>query len=91
MSDKIFADGLNIKSKETQYGEIIKLGIKIETFMDFLAKHENERGYVNIDIKKGKSGKWYSELNTYKSNSTTKSEEDDESIVDFDDMDEVPF
>jgi len=90
MSDKIFADGLSIKSAQTQYGEIIKLGINYEKFTEFLAKYVNERGYVNIDLKKGKSGNWYSELNTYKSSSTTT--QDDEPIVGFEDIDdEDPF
>lgn len=90
MTDKIFADGLSIKSAQTQYGEIIKLGINYEKFTEFLAKYVNERGYVNIDLKKGKSGNWYSELNTYNSSSSAVQEED-EPIVDFEDMDEVPF
>lgn len=87
MTDKIFADGVTIKPKETRYGEILKVGIKAEPFMDFLAKYTNERGYVNLDLKKGQSGKWYMELNTYKNNQT---EEVTEDLVTFDD-EEVPF
>lgn len=87
MTDKIFADGVSIKPKETKYGEILKVGIKAEPFMDFLAKYTNERGYVNLDLKKGQSGKWYIELNTYKNN---QSEEVTEDLVTFDD-EEVPF
>lgn len=87
MADKIFADGVSIKLKETRYGEILKVGIKAEPFMDFLAKYTNERGYVNLDLKKGQSGKWYMELNTYKNN---QSEEVTEDLVTFDE-EEVPF
>lgn len=87
MTDKIFADGVSIKPKETRYGEILKIGINAEPFMDFLAKYTNERGYVNLDLKKGQSGKWYMELNTYKNN---QSEEVTEDLVTFDD-EEVPF
>lgn len=87
MTDKIFADGVSIKPKETRYGEILKIGIKAEPFMDFLAKYTNERGYVNLDLKKGQSGKWYMELNTYKNN---QSEEVTEDLVTFDD-EEVPY
>ena len=88
MIDKIFADGVSIKPKETRYGEILKVGIKAEPFMDFLAKYTNERGYVNLDLKKGQSGKWYMELNTYNKNNQT--EEVTEDLVTFDD-EEVPF
>ncbi len=87
MADKIFADGVSINPKETRYGEILKIGIKAEPFMDFLAKYTNERGYVNLDLKKGQSGKWYMELNTYKNN---QSEEVTEDLVTFDD-EEVPI
>lgn len=87
MTDKIFADGVSIKPKETRYGEILKVGIKAEPFMDFLAKYTNERGYVNLYLKKGQSDKWYMELNTYKNN---QSEEVTEDLVTFDD-EEVPF
>ncbi len=87
MTDKIFADGVSIKPKETKFGEILKVGIKAEPFMDFLAKYTNERGYVNLDLKKGQSGKWYMELNTYKNN---QSEEVTEDLVTFDD-EEVPY
>jgi hypothetical protein len=37
----------------------------------------NERGWVNFDIKQGRSGNWYAELNTY--NPTNSSD------------DEIPF
>lgn len=63
MSEKQFVKGLNIKTKTTQYGDIIKVGINVNDFCD--QNPMNERGYVNFDIKKGKSGKWYAELNTY--------------------------
>lgn len=65
-TDKIFADGLFVKSVETQYGEIIKLDIKKEPFIEFLLKHVNDAGYVNIDILSKKEGGKYAVLNDYK-------------------------
>ena len=88
MADKIFADGVSIKTKATIYGEILKVGIKAESFIDFLAKYTNERGYVNLDLKRGQSGKWYMELNTYSKNNQT--EETNENLVSFED-EEIPF
>lgn len=38
------------KARETQYGQIIKLGIKVDDFIAFARKHVNERGYLNLDI-----------------------------------------
>lgn len=89
MADKIFADGLKIKSYQTKYGEILKLGIKSDNFMEFLAKYTNDRGYCNIDVLKGKSGNWYGELNQYKEKETPT----DDTVMNFDELEneEVPF
>lgn len=84
MTDKIFAEGLKVTSHETKYGEIIKLGIKYDKFTEFMAKHVNDRGYINIDLKRSQRGSWYSELNTYGLKA-------DESIIQWDDSDEPPF
>lgn len=66
MTDKIFADGLFVDTKDTQYGEIIKLSIKKEPFIEFLLKYVNDAGYVNIDILSKREGGKYAVLNTYK-------------------------
>lgn len=91
MTDKQFAKGVNVKAKETQFGEIIKLGIKKE---DFLTNPFKDTGWINIDLKKGKSGKWYAEINTYqKSNQEQNASDESEPLfddVDFDD-EEIPF
>ena len=87
MSDKIFADGLSVNVTETQHGEIIKLGINKEKFIDFLLKYVNNAGYVNVDILTNKEGKKYAVLNTYKKPEETKS---DENIVKFSEED-IPF
>lgn len=89
MTEKIFADGIKIKSYQTKYGEILKFGIKSDDFMEFLAKHTNDRGYCNIDVLKGKSGNWYGELNQYKKDS--QNEISDDTVMNFDELDEVPF
>ena len=66
---KIFADGLKVTEKVISDDfKIIKLGIKADKFMEFLAKHTNDRGYVNIDLKTSKNGGYYAELNTYNLN-----------------------
>lgn len=91
MTEKIFPDGFRVKSVETRFGELLKVSIKSNEFMDFLAKYTNDKGYLNIDIKKGQSGNWYSELNTYKK--ATEDNTSNEPVMGFDDIDdeEVPF
>ena len=64
-NDKIFADGLILKSVETQYWELQTLSVKVEDFKNFLDQHENN-WWVNLNIKKSKWWKDYIELNTYK-------------------------
>lgn len=90
MTDKIFADGVKVTARQTQYGEIIKFGIKADKFIDFLAKYTNDRGYVNLDLKKGQKGKYYLELNTYKSDSVSNQTVDEE-VVQFGEFEELPF
>ena len=50
----------------------------------------NDKGWVNFDIKKGKSGNWYAELNTYGQNFEGNNENSDEEIVQFNEED-IPF
>lgn len=90
MTEKIFADGVKVTARQTQYGEIIKVGIKADKFIDFLAKYTNDRGYVDLDLKKGQKGNYYLELNTYKSDSVSN-QTDNEEIVQFGEFEEMPF
>lgn len=51
-----FAKGVNVKVQETKFGDIIKLGINVEQFLE---NEPNERGYINIEIKKSKAGNMF--------------------------------
>lgn len=75
MSD--FAKGIKVKVQETKYGEIIKLGINKD---EFLQNPFNERGWVNIDILTSKEGKKYAKINDYKATNEDNSEVDTEEI-----------
>lgn len=76
MSDN-FPHGVSIKQVQTKFGEIIKVGIHTEKIFE----NEMNGQYVNFDIKKAKSGKWYAQNNEYKSQ--PKQEEINQ--------DEIPF
>lgn len=56
--EKNYANGVLIKAIETQYGEILKVGVNLEKFNE----NPNVKGWVNFDIKKSKSGNYYAEL-----------------------------
>lgn len=58
MSEKNYAKGVLIKVAETQYGEILKFGINKESF----GENPDNKGWVNFDVKKSKSGNYYAEL-----------------------------
>lgn len=54
-----FAKGLTVKVQETKFGDIIKVGINVESVME---NPINEQGFINVEIKKAKSGKLYAVL-----------------------------
>lgn len=54
-----FAKGVSAKVQETKFGDIIKLGINVEQFLE---NEPNEAGFINIEIKKSKAGKMYAVL-----------------------------
>ena len=82
--EKTFAKGIHVTSKTFDNGgEIIKLGINM---IDFCENNPtNEKGYINIDLKKSKNDKWYAELNTYKKHDNTNIKED------YAEDEEIPF
>lgn len=71
-----FVKGMNVKVQPTQYGEIIKIGIKKD---EFDTNPFDERGWLNIDILTSKEGKKYAKINDYKKSESAPAE------------DEIPF
>lgn len=61
-----FAKGVKVKAIQTKYGEIIKIGIKLEEFGD---NPITDSGYINFDIKTSKNGNRYAEIDNYKKGS----------------------
>ena len=58
-NDVEFAKGISVKVQETKFGDIIKLGVNVEQFLE---NEPNEAGFINIEIKKSKAGKRYAVL-----------------------------
>lgn len=58
-NDVQFAKGVSVKVQETKFGDIIKLGVNVEQFLE---NEPNEAGFINIEIKKSKSGNMYATL-----------------------------
>ena len=55
--EKIFVPKSNVKSIETSHGNIIKLGLHVDSFIEFAKQHQTDSGYINIDIFKRKNFK----------------------------------
>jgi hypothetical protein len=62
---KVFADGFIFKRNENAPEFVIGgISIKVEEAQKFLSANQNN-GWVNLDVKQSKSGKYYMELNTF--------------------------
>lgn len=68
MADKTFADGMSFKLPPENAPEWLKgkIAIRVDTFLEFIDKHGEAGGWINIDVKESRGGKLYCELNTYK-------------------------
>lgn len=63
--EKVFADGFMFKRREDAPDFVIgRLSVKIDEAIAFLRNNE-KNGWVNLDIKYGRSGNAYLELDTY--------------------------
>ena len=80
MADKTFVSGFYFKVKETQYGEIIKLGINIQQFAEFVKEHKDGE-YLNMDILRSRETKKpYAVLDTYKKEETKEEPKTEDNI-----------
>lgn len=86
MSDKIFPEGMNVTAPSDRAPDFVKarIGIRPQHFHEWAKQHVDDRGWVNIDILEGRTGKWYASLNTYKK---TADGDDVQTIS----LDEEPF
>ena len=79
-----FAKGMIVKVQPTQYGEIIKLSINKDSFLE---NPFNEKGWLNVDILTSKEGKKYPKINDFKKGATASEEVEKDSINE----EEIPF
>lgn len=69
MSDKIFAAGMRFEKPREGSPDFVKgkLSFKVDEAIEFLQKHKNEKGWVNVDLLKSKEkGTLYLQLNDWK-------------------------
>lgn len=95
--ERVFAEGAFFKPKPQAPDWVVgQASFKVDDFIKFLKEHENEKGYVNLDLKKSKGGdKTYFELDTWqpeKQDDPVKDEpvKEDPPVGD-EDEDDLPF
>ena len=71
MDDKVFVDGMLAKQPDEGAPDFVKLklSLKLDDFGAWVAaqkKAEPDTEWLNIEIKEGRSGKWYAERNMWK-------------------------
>lgn len=77
-NENIFASGIFFEKPHENAPDYVKgkVSIKIDEFITFLKANVNEKGYVNLDMKKSKEkGHIYFQLNDWK---PTKKKSDDD-------------
>lgn len=92
MSDeKEFIDGFFAKEPKRDFIKC-SISIKKADFTNWYKKQlqNKEDDWINIDVKEGKSGKWYAELNTWKPDTKPEPKEELKSLGDSI-PDDIPF
>ena len=74
----IFTEGFIFKKPGEHAPDFVKgeIAIKVDEFVAFLQKHKKSDGWVNLNLKKSKSGKLYTDLNNW--TPPTKEEPEDD-------------
>ena len=63
--EKIFADGMIVKRHENAPDFVLaNVSFKCQDFHNFMKQHHKD-GWVNVQIKRAKSGKLYADLDTF--------------------------
>lgn len=74
MSEKIFAKGMRYELPHQSAPTWVrgKISVKVAEFIEFLEQHQNDKGWVNLDVLESKGGNWYIQLNTYQKEKRTE-------------------
>ena len=80
MADVTFIDGIRVYKPRDNAPEFVKANcaIKANELLDFLDKHVGSDGILRFDILEGRSGNYYTKLNTFKPKSNNQSSGQDE-------------
>lgn len=98
--EKKFADGFSFKRNESAPDFVVgRLSMKVEEAIAFM-KENQKNGWINLDVKKARTGNFYLELDTYvpkdkesfsESKSTINKSKSSLTMTDESDDDGLPF
>jgi len=92
--EKEFIDGFFAKEPKKDFIKC-SISIKKDDFTNWYKKQlqNKEDDWINIDVKEGKSGKWYAQVNTWKPIMTeiNQSDNDLKSLGDSIPSEDIPF
>lgn len=49
-SNKVYVPGCYIRSRETQFGEMLSVSLHADKLIEFAKNHADEKGYLNLTI-----------------------------------------
>tara|TARA_R110002020_G_scaffold193468_17_gene393892 strand:+ start:1152 stop:1451 length:300 start_codon:yes stop_codon:yes gene_type:complete len=97
-NEKIFADGFSFQRNENAPDFVIgKVKIKMDQALPWLKQNASKDGWVNLDVKQSKGGKFYLELDQWqpkmseKKNELKRQEVYESTDVNDDIVEELPF
>lgn len=93
MSDqeKIFADGFIFKRRDNAPDFVIgSISVKVDEAITFL-KNNEKKGWVNMQVKKGRSGNPYIELDTFEPKGKSEPKEEPAPEPEEEEGGELPF
>lgn len=65
MEEKIFANGFSFKRNDNAPEFVVgRLSLKVDDAIEFI-KQNQKNGWINLDVKKARTGNFYIELDTY--------------------------
>ena len=96
--ERTFADGFIFKRKENAPEFVVgRLSVKVDEAIAFMREHSSD-GWVNLDIKYGRTGNAYVELDTFKPKKTDNSDSPQQAkpkakpqVQEEDDDEDLPF
>ncbi len=86
-TEKNFANGFIVSRRDSAPDFVISnVAINVAEFTNWVNTHKNDKGWINLDIKQSKNGKYYAEHNNWQpteASSSSPSNADDDSDLPF--------